>query len=207
MNMLINILKEKPLIIPKELFYNYKKLDINEQELLILIFLINNDEMFNPLLISTSLNIDLNNVMKIINNLITKNIIEIETLKDKKFKEIINLNKLYQKLALIITNETKKDTKELYSIFEKELGRTLAPSELTLIAEFKENYDEELILFALKNAIINGARNLRYIDSTLKNWLSSGLKTVKDIEENQKKFRQDKERKPELIDYDWLNES
>lgn len=207
MDMIINILKEKPLIIPKELFYNYKKLDINEQELLILIFLINNDEVFNPLLISTSLNIDLNNVMKIINNLITKNIIEIETLKDKKFKEIINLNKLYQKLALVITNETKKDTKELYSIFEKELGRTLAPSELTLIAEFKENYDEELILFALKNAIINGARNLRYIDSTLKNWLSSGLKTVKDIEENQKKFRQDKERKPELIDYDWLNES
>lgn len=207
MDMIINILKEKPLIIPKELFYNYKKLDINEQELLILIFLINNDEVFNPLLISTSLNLDLNNVMKIINNLITKNIIEIETLKDKKFKEIINLNKLYQKLALVITNETKKDTKELYSIFEKELGRTLAPSELTLIAEFKENYDEELILFALKNAIINGARNLRYIDSTLKNWLSSGLKTVKDIEENQKKFRQDKERKPELIDYDWLNES
>ena len=74
-----------------------------------------------------------------------------------------------------------------------------------MIADLKENYNEELILYALKNAVINGARNLRYIDSTLKNWKTSGYKTKEDVENNQKKFKQ--ERKPEIIDYDWLNES
>lgn len=121
-------------------------------------------------------------------------------------QEKINLKKLYEKIALQLTNETNNTT-DLYTMFEKELGRTLAPSELTIIAEFKEKYNDEIIQLALKNAIINGARNLRYIDTTLKNWASAGLKTKKDVEENQIKHKKEKERNPEIIDYDWLNES
>lgn len=207
MDKIINLFKEKPIIIPQTLFYNYKKLEITEQELLMLIYLINADETFNPMLIASSMQLELDKVMQIINNLITKNIIEIETIKEKKMEEIINLNKLYEKMALLLTNDTKASPKELYTIFEKELGRTLAPSEIAIIAEFKENYNEEIIILALKNAILNGARNLRYIDTTLKNWKASGLKTKKDIEENQKKYKQEKEHNPEIIDYDWLNES
>lgn len=205
MDKMINLLKEKPIYIPTSLFYNYKKLNITEEELIILMFLINTDEIFNPMLISSSLQIDLNKVMQIINNLITKNIIEIETVKEKQIKEIIKLNKLYEKLALTLKNETKKDNTDIYTVFEKELGRTLAPSEVAVIAEFKEMYNEDLIIAALKNAIIMGARNLRYIDSTLKNWASEGIKTKEELES--KKSKKEKERKPEIIDYDWLNES
>lgn len=206
MDKIIELLKEKPIIIPKNLFFNYKKLDITDEELLILIFLINTEETFNPMLIAANMQIELNQVMQIINNLITKNIIEIETLKENKMQEKINLKKLYEKIALQLTNETNNTT-DLYTMFEKELGRTLAPSELTIIAEFKEKYNDEIIQLALKNAIINGARNLRYIDTTLKNWASAGLKTKKDVEENQIKHKKEKERNPEIIDYDWLNES
>ena len=124
---------------------------------------------------------------------------------ENKIKEVTNLNKLYEKLALLLSNENKENNKDIYKKFEEELGRTLAPTEVTMIADLKENYSEELILYALKNAVINGARNLRYIDSTLKNWKTSGYKTKEDVENNQKKFKQ--ERKPEIIDYDWLNES
>ena len=145
--------------------------------------------------------------MTSINNLITQNLIEIETIKEKKIREIIKLDKMYEKLALIINEETKEENTDIYTTFEKEFGRTLAPSELSVIKEFKEHYNEEIIQLALKEAIFNGVKNLRYIDSILKNWSSAGIKTKEELNNYQKKFKQEKERKPEIIDYDWLNES
>lgn len=204
---LINILKEKPIIISSKIFYNYKKLNMTEQDLIVLIFILNTDNVFNPQSISSSLNMDLKNVMESIDNLVSNNLISLETITENGVKDVINLNKLYEKLALLINEEKKDDNKNIYEVFEKELGRTISPSELAVIADFTENYDEEIIILALKEAIFNGVRNLRYIDSILKNWHSQGLKTKEDVEKYQKKYKVDKERKPEIIDYDWLNES
>ena len=205
---IINVLKEKPIIISSKIFYNYKKLNMNEQDLILLMFLLNtNDNIFNPQNIATNLNVDLKVVMESVNNLVSNNLITIETISENGIKDIINFNKLYEKIALLINGENKKDNKNIYEIFEKELGRTISPSELAVIADFTENYNEEIIILALKEAVFNGARNLRYIDSILKNWHAQGLKTKIDVEKYQKKYKVEKERKPEIIDYDWLNES
>lgn len=205
---LINVLKEKPIIISSKIFYNYRRLNMNEQDLVVLTFLLNTSEnIFNPQNIASSLNIDLKNVMESVDNLVSNNLISIDTISDNGVKDYINLNKLYEKLALLINEEKKEDNTNIYEIFEKELGRTISPSELAVIADFTENYSAEIIVLALKEAVFNGARNLRYIDSILKNWNSQGLKTKEDVEKYQRKYKVEKERKPEIIDYDWLNES
>lgn len=205
---LISVLKEKPIIISSKIFYNYRKLNMNEQDLVVLTFLLNTSEnIFNPQNIASSLNIDLKNVMESVDNLVSNNLISIDTISDNGVKDFINLNKLYEKLALLINEEKKEDNTDIYEIFEKELGRTISPSELAVIADFTENYSTEIIVLALKEAVFNGARNLRYIDSILKNWNSQGLKTKEDVEKYQRKYKVEKERKPEIIDYDWLNES
>lgn len=205
---LINVLKEKPIIISSKIFYNYRKLNMNEQDLVVLTFLLNtNENIFNPQNIASSLNIDLKNVMESVDNLVSNNLISIDTISDNGVKDYINLNKLYEKLALLINEEKKEDNTDIYEIFEKELGRTISPSELAVIADFTENYSMEIIVLALKEAVFNGVRNLRYIDSILKNWNSQGLKTKEDVEKYQRKYKVEKERKPEIIDYDWLNES
>jgi DNA replication protein len=205
---LINVLKEKPIIISSKIFYNYRRLNMNEQDLVVLTFLLNtNENIFNPQNIASSLNVDLKNVMESVDNLVSNNLISIDTISDNGVKDFINLNKLYEKLALLINEEKKEDNTDIYEIFEKELGRTISPSELAVIADFTENYSAEIIVLALKEAVFNGARNLRYIDSILKNWNSQGLKTKEDVEKYQRKYKVEKERKPEIIDYDWLNES
>lgn len=205
---LISVLKEKPIIISSKIFYNYRKLNMNEQDLVVLTFLLNTSEnIFNPQNIASSLNIDLKNVMESVDNLVSNNLISIDTISDNGVKDFINLNKLYEKLALLINEEKKEDNTDIYEIFEKELGRTISPSELAVIADFTENYSTEIIVLALKEAVFNGARNLRYIDSILKNWNSQGLKTKEDVEKYQRKYKVEKERKPEIIDYDWLNEN
>ncbi len=205
---LISVLREKPIIISSKIFYNYRKLNMNEQDLVVLTFLLNtNENIFNPQNIASSLNIDLKNVMESVDNLVSNNLISIDTISDNGVKDYINLNKLYEKLALLINEEKKEDNTDIYEIFEKELGRTISPSELAVIADFTENYSMEIIVLALKEAVFNGVRNLRYIDSILKNWNSQGLKTKEDVEKYQRKYKVEKERKPEIIDYDWLNES
>lgn len=205
---LISVLREKPIIISSKIFYNYRKLNMNEQDFVVLTFLLNtNENIFNPQNIASSLNIDLKNVMESVDNLVSNNLISIDTISDNGVKDYINLNKLYEKLALLINEEKKEDNTDIYEIFEKELGRTISPSELAVIADFTENYSMEIIVLALKEAVFNGARNLRYIDSILKNWNSQGLKTKEDVEKYQRKYKVEKERKPEIIDYDWLNES
>ena len=61
-NQVINILKEKPLIIPKVLFKNYKKLNITEEELIILIYIINIGDkiIYDPGYLTNELDIDKN---------------------------------------------------------------------------------------------------------------------------------------------------
>lgn len=203
-----NILKEKTLTIPSSLFYNYKKLKISDQDFIILIYLTNiEDNTFNPASISSSLNIELNSVMNSINNLMMQGLLTLDTINTNGIKEIVNLNKLYEKLALLLNNDELKEETNIYNMFEVELGRTISPSELAVIADWSDNFNEEIIELALKEAIFNGVKNLRYIDTILKNWESQGIKTKDDVLNNKKKFEEKKQNKPEIIDYDWLNES
>ena len=90
---IINVLKEKPIIISSKIFYNYKKLNMNEQDLILLMFLLNtNDNIFNPQNIATNLNVDLKVVMESVNNLVSNNLITIETISENGIKDIINFN-------------------------------------------------------------------------------------------------------------------
>ena len=90
---IINVLKEKPIIISSKIFYNYKKLNMNEQDLILLMFLLNtNDNIFNPQNIATNLNVDLKVVLESVNNLVSNNLITIETISENGIKDIINFN-------------------------------------------------------------------------------------------------------------------
>ena len=102
------MLKEKTLTISSSLFYNYKKLKISDQDFIIIIYLINlEDKTFNPASIASSLNIELNSVMNSINNLMMQGLLDIETISTNGIKEVINLDKMYEKLALILSNDDK----------------------------------------------------------------------------------------------------
>ena len=77
MDKVVNLLKDKDISIPKLLLKNYKKLGINETELIILIFLINSYE-YNPKVIADSMDIKLPVLLEMISQLETKGIVKIE---------------------------------------------------------------------------------------------------------------------------------
>ncbi len=202
----IDLIKNEPFYVPNILLKNYRKLNITDSELIVLIYLINTDISFNPKQIAKDLNFDLNEVMNIITSLTEKNILKIDIINKKVREEIINLEELYKKLGFIVVNdEIKEKTNNIFDVFEKEFGRTLSPMDYEIISEWQKNYHDELILLALKEAVFNGVNNLRYIDKILIDWNKKGIKNEQDIINDRKKFQNKKQNK-KLFDYDWLNE-
>ena len=120
MDKVVNLLKSKDVIIPRLLLNNYKKLKLNETELVILIFLINSRE-YNPKSIADFMDIKLPLLLEMISQLEEKGIIKIELKSINGINtEICNMDGLYEKLSLLIM---KKDDKKIDSVFEVKRSR------------------------------------------------------------------------------------
>jgi len=210
MSQIIELLKNINYQVSKELLFNYKKLNITDSELIILIYLINQtSNTYNPKQIGNDLKLELNNVLELINSLCEKNIIKIEMKKINNIRsEVISLDSLYEKIAFALTEVEEKNDSNLYGVFETEFGRTLSPMEFEIINGWLDNgYTEELIKLALKEATYNGVSNLRYIDKIIYEWGKKGIKTKEDVENNRKQFKNNNINKnKDLFDYDWLND-
>ncbi len=205
------IIKERDITIPSLLFYNYKKLEIDAEEVLLLAYLINGDIFFNPKKISDDLSLELSYLMDLISKLTNLSLVNIELKKINNIRtEIINLDGLYNKLLDLIMEDKNEEKETIYDIFEKEFGRTLSPMEYEIINTWQENMiGEETIVLALKEAVYNGVSNLRYIDRILNEWVKKGIKTVEDLEKEKAEFskrRVQTTKVDENADYDWLNE-
>lgn len=208
-----NILKEQPIIIPKVLLKYYTKLNITEEELIILICIINKGDkiVYDPGLFTEEIGMKPYKAMQILNDLSEKAILEIkiENNPSGKKEEYIYLDLLYNKLFNIIIDKNHESTinTDLFTLFETELGRTISPMEVEIIKEWlHDGNSEELIKEALKEAIYNNARNLKYIDRILFNWRTKGIKTKKDILEEKKNYRKTIKPKEPIYDYNWLED-
>ena len=220
---ILDIMKTNNIVIPSYLLKTYKKLNISEKELIFLSYLITfNDKVLfdinTPITedctlvakwkfsISTALSIP--EIMELIDSLTSKNIITMVT--DKKetgmIREYLDISSLYDKIIVMILNESETESKEtstIYDVIEKEFGRCLSPIEYETIKGWLDsNISEDLIKEALKEAILNGVNNLKYIDRILYEWNKKGYKKPSDVV----KKRQVKEEKIDLFDYDWLDE-
>lgn len=195
------------LIIPNYFIKYYKKFDLENNELLMLIYLLNCNEklILDNKKISKDLYLEENEVLNIISSLIEKNYISIEMSKNNGIiEEYISLDLFYEKInSYLIENDKKDNSSDIYSKFEKEFGRTLSPVEYETISKWIEsNIPLELIEAALKEAILSGVNSIRYIDKILFEWNKKGYKTSSDIVNKNKKD----EYIEEIYDYDWLNE-
>ena len=203
---ILELMKNGHILVPKLLLQNYKKLKLTDKELIVLIYLLGTTE-FDPEQISKDLNLKLTDTLKLIDNLTQKDILKISVKSGKICEEYINLDEMYNKLVMNMINEKKEAPKTtIYDKFEKEFARTLSPMEYEIIgAWIDNNYSEETIELALKEAVYNGVSNLRYIDKILSEWQKKGIKTQKDIKEEREKRAKQKPKK-EVFEYDWLNE-
>lgn len=214
MEKVVNLIKNGNISFPRLLLFNYKDLKITSDELIIIIYLLNTSDLFNPKKIADDMKLTVPNVLELVSGLEEKGILSISVRKNNNIREdFIDFTNLYEKLGFLIVNENivkEEETKEnLFDCFEREFARTLSPVEYELINGWKEiGYSEEIIILALKEAVFNGVTNLRYIDKILYDWKKKGINTKNDVEKNKVEFQNKtnkKIEKKELVDYDWLN--
>lgn len=117
--------------------------------------------------------------------------------------ERYNLKGVYQKMAAAWVERQKQEAarekqsaaadsaKDIFTIFEKEFGRPLTPMELETIAGWidQDNYKQELILAALKEAVFAGKVHFRYIDRILLEWSRNRVHSVEQAKEHAQRFR------------------
>lgn len=212
-NNILNLLQDKPIVVPKILFNNYKRLNITEEELIVIMLIISlgNRIEYNPDIFVQELNMEKYKIMEIINNLMEKNLLSLDMEKcGRKINEYISLSLLYNKLLNLIIDVKEEDVVKIdcsiFTIFENELGRTLSPMEFEHIKEWVTTYkNEELISSALKEAVLNGVSNFRYIDKILDEWNRKGYKNKEDIIKDRNNYRK-KKNNIEAFDMDWLND-
>lgn len=207
------VIKEKTYNIPSFILKNYEKLNLTAEEVLVLIVLYNHygkiSYDINKLL--EEINLEKYKLMQLISSLEEKKIISIDLITNSKGlkEEYISLELLYDKIVNIYL-DVKEETNEnadIYSAFEKELGRTLSPMEYEIIKGWvMDKFSDELIILALKEAVYNGVNNLRYIDKVLYGWRKKNIKNKQDIIKDKEKFKNRQKENIEVFDYNWLDE-
>ena len=90
----------------------------------------------------------------------------------------------------------------IYDFLEQNFGRTLNSIEIEMIKEWNDN---ELTRYAIKQAVLNGKYNVKYINTILVNYKNNSITTVQQAQEDEKKFKirnKKIEHKPEWFDAD-----
>ena len=201
-------MKNKYFVYDNNLLKVIKNYDLSLNEFLVLVYLINNyNNEFNVENISLNTNLSLDIVMESFDKLMRLKLVMLDTTKDLEGKilETINLSNLDREIELAKKEKETKDYEtKIYDAFEREFVRTLSPIEYEIINGWLDSkYSEELILEALKEAVYNGATNLKYIDKILYEWHKKGYKTVADIENSRKNQELSN---TEVFDYNWLED-
>ncbi|WNR42400.1 DnaD domain protein [Paenibacillus roseipurpureus] len=210
---LLKSLQEGTVAVPSLLLKLYRSLQLSEVDVMTLIHLISFVEKENnsfPTLdeIQERMSASPDAVIASVQKLIRDQFIAIDEQTDMTgFRsEVYNLTPLYTKLAKGMAEQQLRElseaaptqaaqddrVKNIYTTIENEFARPLTPMEFETISNWldKDNYKEELILTALKEAVFAGKVHFRYIDRILLDWSRNRVSTAEQAKEYSQRFRQ-----------------
>ena len=202
-------LKQKDFIVKSFVLKVAAELDLTLADTILLIYL-SNQEI--PVLdienIKETTYLTEEKILESFGKLTSMNLIQVNVGKNKdgKIEEIISLDNLIQSVTQYITTGIKKKTTvDLFSLIEEEFGRTLSSMEYEIINNWVKTFDPEMIKEALREAVYNNAKSLKYIESILYAWKDKGYKSIDDIHKGYVEYANKSESK-DLYDFNWLDD-
>ncbi|MCS4487393.1 DnaD domain-containing protein [Streptococcus sciuri] len=200
------------LILPSGLLFHYSELFTSSEEFLVwqFFFLQNTTKRDDlaPSQIASALGKSLSDVNRMISNLTTQGLLDTKTIDMAGEIEVIfDASPALEKLDTLTKRDTAADEglpqtpsnafKDLVKDFERELGRFLSPFEIEELQKTidEDNTDPEVIRLALREAVLNGKINFKYINAILRNWRHDNLRTVRQVKErlDERNHKQTKE--------------
>jgi DNA replication protein len=225
-------LQEGNITIPITLFSEYRNLNLNEYELILIIHLLTfiqkGNEFPTPVELAERMTIADSDCTNMLRKLIQQGLIQIiegysnEGIRYEKYSleplwdRLVDQFMLHQKNNQLQSKQVEET--DLYTCFEKEFGRPLSPFECESLAMWMDDdhHDPIIIKAALREAVMSGKLNFRYIDRILFEWKKNGIQTIEQAKNQGRKFRekQNQNRKvndtqqssPSIPFYNWLEQ-
>lgn len=209
--MITSLMDHGSISIPTMLITHYKRLNLSETDLALLLHLIVFREKENvtfPTIVQMQARMSTTPeaVIGSLERLTKQGIMTIEEFVDANTgirSEQYHIQPLYEKLAQLMVADMENATTEvaatressqtsdIFTSFEKEFGRPLTPMECEMISKWldQEEYSDPLIRAALKEAVFAGKVHFRYIDRILLEWSRNRVRTPEEAREYAKRFR------------------
>lgn len=206
--LLTKIMKEGALSLQPILIQKYKELGLSDQEMMLVIHILSfkhegNDFPTIHQLASRMTAVE-TQVITMLQKLVQRGYLAIDDVIEKGTgirSEMYQLDPFYNKLAGLLMEQyskekaeeasEKKTTDNLFEIFEQEFGRPLSPIECETLAMWQDQdqYSDELIIAALREAVISNKLFFRYIDRILYEWQRNNIRTPAQARDFSLKFR------------------
>lgn len=135
-------------------------------------------------------------IYQLVQSMIQKHFIKIDsqTVKGQKYQDYYDLSPIYQVLlGEQLNSHTSANLNDIQTLFQKievEFGRPLSPIEQQTIQAWivDDHYSVPLIMLALKEAVLNQAYSLKYMDRILLNWEKNNIKTPEQLQNYNKRL-------------------
>ena len=193
----LDAFKSGNLVLPSALLLHFKELFPSSDDFLVWQFFYFQNttglEEMSPSQIAERIGKEISDVNQAISNLTERGLLQYRTIElngeiELLFDASLALERLDDLLGVAHSNSDQltpqNQLKDLVEIFQQELGRLLTPFEIEdLTKTLKEDgTSADLIKEALREAVLNGKANWKYIQAILRNWRHEGIKSVAQIE-------------------------
>lgn len=193
----LDAFKSGNLVLPSALLLHFKELFPSSDDFLVWqFFYLQNTtglEEMSPSQIAERIGKEISDVNQSISNLTERGLLQYRTIElngeiELLFDASLALERLDNFLGAPTSSSDQltpqNQLKDLVETFQQELGRLLTPFEIEdLTKTLKEDgTSADLIKEALREAVLNGKANWKYIQAILRNWRHEGIKSVAQIE-------------------------
>lgn len=193
----LDAFKSGSLVLPSALLLHFKELFPSSDDFLVWqFFYLQNTtglEEMSPSQIAEKIGKEISDVNQSISNLTERGLLQYRTIElNGEIELLFDASLALERLdALLRVADSSSDQltpqnqlKDLVETFQQELGRLLTPFEIEdLTKTLKEDgTSADLIKEALREAVLNGKANWKYIQAILRNWRHEGIKSVAQIE-------------------------
>lgn len=192
----LDAFKSGNLVLPSALLLHYNQLFSSSEDFLVwqFFYLQNTTALgeLSPSQIAEKIGKQVFEVNQAISRLTDKGLLQYRTIELNGEIEVIfdatlaleRLDQIFEKQEFNQVQPVQNDLKSLVDTFQQELGRLLSPFEIEdLEKSLKEDgTSADLIKEALREAVLNGKPNWKYIQAILRNWRHEGIKSVAQVE-------------------------
>lgn len=193
----LDAFKSGNLVLPNALLMHFKELFPSSEDFLVwqFFYLQNTSALgeLSPSQIAEKIGKEVYEVNQSISNLTEKGLLQYRTIELNGEIEVIfdatlaleRLDELLEtSVSATVAPSPQNQFKDLVETFQQELGRLLTPFEIEDLGKSlkEDGASADLIKEALREAVLNGKPNWKYIQAILRNWRHEGIKSVAQVE-------------------------